>query len=109
MDQRAGVAAHARVAKHAGGRRHGALGCTGGTASRGDAGLGILTWRVGPRACCPFSWLYRRCARILNAIPPRAAQKLVDIVAGTPPKVWQVRSIGQTAPFEIVPQAMHRR
>jgi hypothetical protein len=28
------------------GRRHGALGCTGGAASRGDAGLGVLIWRV---------------------------------------------------------------
>src|SRR5580693_7012758 len=46
MDQRAGVAAHAGLAKHAGGHRHGALGCTGGAASRGDTGLGVLTWRA---------------------------------------------------------------
>src|ERR1700686_2896143 len=46
MDQRAGVAAHAGLAKHAGGRGHGALGCTGGAASRGDTGLGVLTLRV---------------------------------------------------------------
>jgi hypothetical protein len=46
MDQRAGVAADAGVAKHALGRRHGALGRTGGAASRGDAGLGVLScWR----------------------------------------------------------------
>jgi hypothetical protein len=34
--------AQAGVAKHAGGRRHGALGRNGGAASRGDAGLGVL-------------------------------------------------------------------
>src|SRR5262245_51647897 len=43
MAQRAGMAAHAGVAEHAGGRRHGALGRNGGAASRGDAGLGVLT------------------------------------------------------------------
>jgi len=37
------AAVSAGVAKHAGGRRRGALGRTGGAASRGDAGLGVLT------------------------------------------------------------------
>src|SRR5262249_59346788 len=36
----------AGVAKHAGGRRHGALGRDVGAASRGDAGLGVLTSRA---------------------------------------------------------------
>ena len=46
MDQRAGMAVHAGFAKYACGRRHGALGCTRGAASRGDAGVGVVTGRA---------------------------------------------------------------